>query len=341
MTQISVVIPCRNERPYIAECIRAIYNCMLPDATEISVYVVDGMSDDGTREVVLDLMNSYPSLKLIDNEKQLTPFAFNLGIYAGERVDFIQIVGARHILSENYLANCLNRFNLDSTVWCVGGKIVNEYLNETGRVISKAMSTAFGMGLGNFRTLEQSGYTDTVTSPMYPYWVFERIGFFDEELIRNQDDDFNFRVTNAGGKIYFDNDISLKYYVRGNYQGLWRQFFQYGYWKVFVNRKHKSVTTLRQLVPPLFVTYLLLVLILPFISTLIFFVSAIPLLLYVLMAFAVAAKISVEDKEIKLISLLTIFPILHISYGLGYLKGLFEFVLLNKKPSDKQKRLSR
>jgi GT2 family glycosyltransferase len=341
MTQISVVIPCRNERSYIAECIGAIYNCTLPQATEINVFVVDGMSDDGTREVVLELMKTYPSLKLIDNEKQLTPFAFNLGIYAGGKVDYIQIVGARHILSENYLANCLQRFKIDSTVWCIGGKIVNEYMNETGRVISKAMSTAFGMGLGNFRTLEQSGFTDTVTSPMYPYWVFEKIGFFDEELIRNQDDDFNFRVTNAGGKIYYDNAISLKYYVRGNYQGLWRQFFQYGYWKVFVNRKHKSVTTLRQLVPPLFVMYLLLLLILPFISMFIFFIGSIPLLLYVLMAFAVAAKIAGEDKQIKLFSLLTVFPILHISYGLGYLKGLFEFVLLNKKPSDKQKRLSR
>jgi GT2 family glycosyltransferase len=341
MTQISVVIPCRNERSYIAECIGAIYNCTLPLATEITVFVVDGMSDDGTREVVLELTKTYPSLKLIDNERQLTPFAFNLGIYAGGKVDYIQIVGARHILSENYLTNCLQRFRIDSTVWCVGGKIVNEYMNETGRVISKAMSTAFGMGLGNFRTLEQSGFTDTVTSPMYPYWVFEKIGFFDEELIRNQDDDFNFRVTNAGGKIYYDNAISLKYYVRGNYQGLWRQFFQYGYWKVFVNRKHKSVTTLRQLVPPLFVMYLLLLLILPFISMFIFFIGSIPLLLYVLMAFAVAAKIAGEDKQIKLFSLLTVFPILHISYGLGYLKGLFEFVLLNKKPSDKQKRLSR
>ncbi len=341
MTRISVVIPCRNERSYIAECVHAIYNCQLPEAAEINVFVVDGMSDDGTREVVLDLINSYPTLKLIDNEKQLTPFAFNLGIYAGGKVDFVQIVGARYILSENYLSNCLNRFVLDASVWCVGGKIINEYINETGRVISKAMSTTFGMGLGNFRTLDQSGYTDTVTSPMYPYWVFERIGFFDEELIRNQDDDFNFRVTNAGGKIYYDNDISLKYYVRGNYQGLWRQFYQYGYWKVYVNKKHKAVTTLRQLVPPVFVLYLMMLFLLPVFSFCLFSVSAVPFVLYVLMAIYFSFKIVKSDSELRFISVLQTFPILHVSYGLGYLKGLIDFVLMNKKPSDKQKRLSR
>lgn len=341
MTRISVVIPCRNERSYIAECVHAIYNCKLPDETEINVFVVDGMSDDGTRKVVLDLINSYPTLKLIDNEKQLTPFAFNLGIYAGGKVDFVQIVGARHILSKNYLSHCLNRFELDTSVWCVGGKIINEYINETGRVISKAMSTTFGMGLGNFRTLDQSGYTDTVTSPMYPYWVFEKIGFFDEELIRNQDDDFNFRVSNAGGKIYYDNEISLKYYVRGNYQGLWRQFYQYGYWKVYVNKKHKAVTTLRQLVPPLFVLYLMMLVLIPLFSMCLFGVSSIPFAVYVLMAIYFTVKILKSDSTVKFISVLQTFPILHVSYGLGYLKGLIDFILMNKKPSDKQKRLSR
>jgi GT2 family glycosyltransferase len=341
MTKISIVIPCRNEQQYIEECIHAIFACDLPVSAEIKVFVVDGMSNDGTRERVNDLIQQYPNLELVDNIKQLTPFAFNLGIYAGGKVDFVQIVGARHILSQNYLLNSLKRFETDPTVWCVGGKIVNEYVNETGRVISKAMSTAFGMGLGNFRTLDKSGYTDTVTSPMYPYWVFEKIGFFDEELIRNQDDDFNFRVTNEGGKIYYDNDSSLRYYVRGNYSGLWRQFFQYGYWKVYVNRKHKSVTTLRQLVPPLFVSYLALLLPLMFISPIAFLMASVPLMMYVLLAIYVSANVVSEDKKVNFTDVLITFPLLHISYGLGYLKGIFEFMLLNKKPSDKQKRLSR
>ena len=339
--KITVVIPCRNEHLFIEECIRAIYNCDLPSTASIQVFVVDGMSDDGTRIKVENLKSEYSSLQLIDNVQQLTPFAFNLGIYAGGKVDFVQIVGARHILSTNYLMNALTMLNDNKDVWCVGGRIINEYINETGRVISSAMSTTFGMGLGNFRTLSKSGFTDTVTSPMYPYWVFEKIGFFDENLIRNQDDDFNFRLTNAGGKIYYDHEISLKYYVRGNFKGLWKQFFQYGYWKVYVNKKHKAVTTVRQLVPPLFVTYLAMLVLTSFFSISVAGIFGLPFLAYVGMAVYFALKASEKDKEIKFWEVFKTFPILHVSYGLGYLKGIWTFLILNQRPSDKQKELSR
>lgn len=339
MKTISVVIPCRNESQYIEECVVAIYSCDLPLDHQIEVFVVDGMSNDGTRDIVELLKLKYQNLFLVDNNMQLTPYAFNLGIYTGGKVDFVQIVGARHILSNNYLSQCLENLENDKSIWCVGGKIINEYINETGKVISKAMSTTFGMGLGNFRTLLKSGFTDTVTSPMYPYWVFEKIGFFDEELIRNQDDDFNFRITKEGGKIYYDNDISLKYYVRGNYEGLWRQFYQYGYWKVFVNKKHKSVTTLRQLVPPFFVGYLFFLVLSFLFGNFVFFVSSLPLAIYVLLA--TYFTLIVSDHKTNKWEIFKTFPILHVSYGLGYLKGIIDFLIINKKPSNKQKRLSR
>lgn len=340
LIQISVVIPCRNEAPYIQECIEAIYNSDLEDGVQLNVFVTDGMSNDGTREIVHQLQERYSTLKLVDNQKQLTPFAFNLGMHA-RAFDFLQIVGARHIISSNYIQNCLTKLMTDSETWCVGGKIINEFMNDQGRLIASAMGTAFGMGLGNFRTLSSSGFTDTVTSPMYPSWVFDKIGYFDEELIRNQDDDFNFRVTNAGGKIYFDADISLKYYVRGNFKNLWKQFFQYGYWKVYVNKKHKAVTTLRQLVPPLFVVYLFLMLLTPMISVTLTAIFVIPFLIYLILAVYFSFKVVKEDTEISLFKVFQTFPILHVSYGLGYLKGILEFVVLWKKPSEKQKELSR
>jgi GT2 family glycosyltransferase len=174
---------------------------------------------------------------------------------------------------------------------------------------------------------------------MYPYYVFEQIGFFDEELIRNQDDDFNFRVTKAGGKIWYEHAISLKYYVRANYKGLWRQFYQYGYWKVFVNRKHGAVTTLRQLVPPLFVCYLILALASLCFDGWIKVVAFVPAVLYTMLASLVAFQLSDRSKDIY--GIMRTFPILHISYGLGYLAGIFRFFILQKKPTDKQKRLSR
>lgn len=339
MKQVTVVIPCRNEQLYIEECITAIYLCELPEDFFIKVYVVDGMSDDGTRAIVQQLQNRYSSLFLIDNKLQLTPYAFNLGIEAGGQADFIQIVGARHILSENYIFQCIKKLTNDPKTWCVGGKIINEFVNETGAIIAKVMGTTLGMGIGNFRTLEQSAYTDTVTSPMYPYWVIEKIGLFDEELIRNQDDDYNFRVSQAGGAIFFNAEISLKYYVRGDFKGLWRQFFQYGYWKVYVNRKHKSVTTLRQIVPPLFVLYLMIFLL--NISSVQFLLLNIPFILYCIAVAYFSLKLKQSNRSLSWLGFLSTFPIIHVSYGLGYLKGIFDFIFFKKKPSDKQKRMSR
>ena len=221
----------------------------------------------------------------------------------------------------------------------MGSKLINEYTNQEGAIISKAMDTPFGMGVGNFRILEKSGFTDTVTSPMYPRWVFEKVGLFDEELVRNQDDEFNYRVTQAGGKIWFESTIWLKYYVRSTYAGLKKQFYQYGYWKVFVNRKHKAVTTLRQLFPPAFVLFAILSIPLSLIHGLLAAGIGIIWMLYLFLALYFSAKKGESSKEA--VGVFRSFIIMHFSYGWGYLKGIVHFYLLKRKPSQKETVLSR
>lgn len=302
------------------------------------VFVVDGMSNDGTREVVTALFEQYPSLQLIDNKQQLTPFAFNLGIHAGGQADFIQIVGARHILSPNYLSAAIAKLQEDSSIWGVGGQIQNVSINQVSACVSAVLSSSFGVGMGNFRTMTASGFTDTVTSPMYPYRVFEQIGFFDQTLIRNQDDDFNFRITQAGGKLFLIHDIYLKYYVRASIAGLRKQYFQYGYWKVFVNQKHGKMTTLRQLFPPAFVAYLFLSVFLLFVPGWLHILYAFPLALYLLGIAFFGWKVHPPKQFFQTARL---FPLVHLSYGLGYLLGIFDFLIMKKVPSDKQKELSR
>ncbi|MGV3610988.1 MAG: glycosyltransferase family 2 protein [Fluviicola sp.] len=339
MTLISVIIPCRNENRFIEECLNAVYQSDLPDNTEMQVCVIDGMSDDGTRETIISLQSKFPQLRLIDNLMKVKPFALNLGIEMSAQADYFQIVDVRQIISSNYLKECVNRLETDKSTWCVGGKIINEYPNKMGTYIAKAMSTSFGMGLGNFRTLSESGYTDTVTCQMYPMWIFEKVGNFDEELVRNQDDEFNYRVVQAGGKIFYDTAISLKYYGRGDLKQLWKQFLQYGYWKVYVNKKHKAVTTLRQLVPPAFVFFLFLVPFLFLINLFLGYIGASVLGFYLFLNLAVSA-INAKSMD-EFTSIVVIFPLLHISYGWGYLKGIFDFVILNRKPNENQKKLSR
>lgn len=341
MMKIAVVIPCRNEIKNIEECISAIYASEIPSDWEIRVYVIDGKSDDGTVELLQQLQQIHPSLQIVENEHKITPKAFNLGIHAGKGSDYIQIIGARQIISSNYIHDAVTKLEENKSIWCIGGSVENVFQNYEGKVIANAMSTSLGMGLGNFRTINKSGFVDTVGTPMYPYRVFEKIGFFDEELIRNQDDDFNYRVTKAGGKIYFDADISLKYYVRGSYKNLWKQFYQYGYWKVYVNQKHQAVTTIRQLVPPIFVSYLILFLFSWLPGPAIGLISSFPLIIYLLLTAVTAGSLVKKDRSLRFRDVFKTFPILHISYGLGYLKGIIDFILFRKKPSEKQKQLSR
>ena len=338
MSKLLVIVPCRNEIKNIEECVQAIYSNKLDESVHLSVTIVDGLSDDGTRELISDLKKKYNTLQLIDNKKQLTPYAFNLGINS-LKADFYQIVGARQILSPNYLSKSIEILSNNKSIWCVGGNVENVYLNEIGEIISKGMSTSFGMGIGNFRVLENSCFVDTVGTPMYPGWVFDKIGYFDEDLVRNQDDDYNFRLTKAGGKIWLETSISIKYYVRATFKGLFRQFYQYGYWKVFVNTKHKTVTTMRQLVPPIFVLYissLSFSFLLPNPFDWIYFLGGFA---YLVMLFYSSLKLIKKGNDFFLF--IRTFLTLHFSYGLGYLHGILNFIILKRKPSQKQMKLSR
>jgi glycosyltransferase involved in cell wall biosynthesis len=334
---ISVVIPCRNEEKNIAECVEAIYNAELAGDT-LEVLVIDGMSTDGTINELENLKKKYPQLRVIFNPKQVTPVAFNLGIKESKG-DFIQIIGARQIISKNYLRDAKKSLTDNPEIWCVGGIVNNVYQSKEGERIGMAMSSSFGVGGGNFRVLKKSEFTDTVGTPMYPRIVFEKIGYFNEALLRNQDDEFNYRVTNAGKKILLNADISIKYYVRAKVSNLFRQYYQYGYWKVFVNKMHGTITSLRQLVPAVFVSGLFIGLILAFLHPVLMWVYVGFLTLYTLLA--AAAGIATAKSIGTGLQVALIFPVVHFSYGWGYLLGIFDFVLLRKNPASQASVLSR
>ncbi len=337
--KLSVVIPCRNEITHIEECLTAIFASEGISNFDTNVFVIDGKSDDGTRALIQKLAKLNPKLHLLDNPSLTTPNAFNIGINQRD-FDYLLIVGARHILSSNYISKSIEVLKSNENNWCVGGSLINQYTNSESQIISKAMSSSFGMGLSNFRTLSKSGYTDTVTSPMYPKKVFDTIGLFDAQLTRNQDDDFNFRVLQAGGKIWFEADIELKYYVRNTFKQVSKQFFQYGYWKVYVNKKHKTITTIRQMAPPLFVFYLLLS---PFIFLIpfgVFWILLLPNIFYLILLLFFSIKYA-DHSITNFLGLIRSFVTLHLSYGSGYIRGILEFFILRKSPSIKQQVLTR
>jgi GT2 family glycosyltransferase len=337
--KISVIIPCRNEVNYIENLLYSISESDYP-INLIEVIVVDGMSDDGTRDLLFSIVNTIKvNIKVIDNKQKKTPYAFNIGIKASSG-EFILIAGARFILSKNYLSEAIKAIVLDQKIGCVGGKIINSFDNKTSEIISAAMSSSFGVGFNNFRTVNEDKYVDTVTPPFFRKTIFSEIGYFDEQLTRNQDDDFSYRLIQSGYKILLKSNIHIKYHVRGSFYNLYVQYKQYGYWKVFVNRKHKVVTTIRQLFPVLFVISIILLTLLSFIFPILIYLLFFELASYIILNFLFASK----DNGFNLINgfkqMYACF-ILHLSYGLGYLEGIYDFIFLNNIPNEKNEKLSR
>jgi glycosyltransferase involved in cell wall biosynthesis len=342
--KVAVVIPCRNEERYIERCLLSVVNSVYSEGA-IDVYVSDGMSDDGTREIIKKLSAAHPNIHLIDNEKRTTPYALNFGIRAAKDFDMLIILGAHAEIAQDYIELCVYTLKKYPAAGCVGGLIMNVNEDAASDAIGLAMSSSFGVGNAHFRTGGKSGYVDTVAFGAYRKEVFEKIGLFDEALTRNQDDEFNYRVTKAGYKIILDPEIRAKYYVRADYSKLFRQYYQYGLWKVYVNRKHNAVTSLRQLVPPVFVLFLFSILLIPVFALFTSFGNEFALLwilgftLYKIGAFFAAVK--QRARPIQIPGVIFAFFLLHSGYGLGYLHGIIKFILLRRQPGAKESRLSR
>ncbi|WP_348810472.1 glycosyltransferase family 2 protein [Flavobacterium maritimum] len=336
---VSITIPCRNEVNHISGLLESIlrsdYNKDL-----IEIFIVDGMSDDGTIELLNEkYLSKYGNIKIIENTKQKTPYAFNLGIKESLG-EIVVVLGARHIISSNYITEVVEVLTKKKEIGCVGGIVNNVYENRTSEIISKSMASPFGIGFNNFRAISKDTYVDTIGSPAFRKFIFDELGYFDEDLTRNQDDDFSFRLNKAGYKILLKANISIQYSVRSSFSKLFKQYKQYGYWKVFVNKKHKTVTTLRQLFPLLFLLSFPLFTIFILINIKFIYVFLLEIFSYLLLNFIFALKANGFNLNCIFKQMYTCF-ILHFSYGLGYLEGILDFLILNKKPNKKNETLSR
>lgn len=328
MKLVSVIIPCRNEVQSVGKCIEAI---LASDYPLLEIIVVDGMSEDGTRSVLNNLSKSFSNIKIVDNPEKLTPFAFNYGVKNANGF-YIQRVDARNLIAVDYISKLVNILEENPMISCVGGDYQHTYSTPAGEYISWAMESKFGVGAGNYRTMKKNTYVDTVGVPMYRRSIFEEIGFFDENLARNQDDDFNFRVRKKGHKILYVCDAKVKYFVRGTYKKLFNQMKQYGYFKVFVNKKHKTVTTIRQIIPLLFLIFSLGGALASFLWPLFF-----PFYLLIMAAYFLLGSVSATAFTINPFKILNVqyaCLVMHLGYGLGYLIGILDFLILNKSPSN-------
>lgn len=334
---VSVIIPCKNEEVYIEKCISSILQCNYPNE-HLTIYVCDGKSIDNSRNIVKKIVSKNSNVFLLDNDKETTPFGLNLGLKTST-ADIKIILGAHAEIDKDFINENIRVFEESDKIGCAGGYIENVFESDDAEIIGMAMSSPFGVGNAHFRTQQKSGFVDTVAFGAYKKEVFEKVGYFDESLTRNQDDEFNYRVTNSGYKIYLSNKIKSKYYVRSSFKKLAKQYYQYGYWKVFVNKKHKTITTIRQLIPLFLVLYLLFGSVISFVHPILLYLFILGCLAYIFAA--IGFSISLTSNLTKATKLTYCFFTLHLSYGLGYLFGIFDFAIFNKKPSKKTEELTR
>ncbi len=246
---VSIVVPMRNEGSHIGACLDSVLAQEFP-VERLEIIVVDGDSDDNS----LAVLHRYGTrLRVLRNPARIVPSAMNIGIRAA-RGDIIARVDAHTILAPDYIrvgVETLRRTAADN----VGGPMHTVGGSRWGDAIAYAMSSRFGIG-SYFHFAADDGEVDTVYMGMYPRHVFERIGLFDEELVRNQDDEFNYRLRKVGGRIFLTTRMGSCYQNRQRLRALARQFFQYGWWKIRVLQKHPRQMSLRQFVPPIFVASL-------------------------------------------------------------------------------------
>lgn len=321
---LSVICPIYNEENRIADCILSVIAQDYPK-DDLEVLFVDGRSDDRTREIIGEYSRQYPFIRLLDNPQRIVPSGLNIGIRAAQG-DVILRLDAHAKYPTNYfsvLVSKLRKCNADN----VGGVCNTLPAKDTPecRAIAHAMSSPFGMGNSHFRIgTNHEMSVDTVPFGCFRREIFDKVGLFDEELVRNQDDEFNGRILLNGGRILLLPNVVIDYFARDSINKTAKMFYQYGLFKPLVNKKLRKPTTLRQFFPPLFFAGIivggLLSLFFPLIRWIYFGV----LILYILAGLFFGLKIPCRWPDILWMPI--IFATIHLSYGCGYWIGAFKLL---------------
>ncbi|MEI8012877.1 MAG: glycosyltransferase [Candidatus Omnitrophota bacterium] len=336
---ISIVVPCRNEEQFIAETIKSLLSQDY-DPLRYEILIVDGQSVDGTRTIILKFEKEYPGrVRLIDNPQKTTPYALNYGVKAAKG-DLVIIMGAHAYYQRDYLSQCargIETYQVD----CVGGVIKTlPALTNTlqARAIAMVLSSSFGVGNSSFRTgVKDSCVVDTVPFGCYRREVFEKAGYFDTDFIRNQDDEFNHRMTKMGLKMLLIPGIETSYYARDSWSRLWIMYFQYGYFKPLSAVKHGKIFTWRQLVPAFLILSLVVLGVAAVFNLFFKWLWLAEVLIYVTANILVALKLAFAGGISLFPFLLIAFVTIHFGYGIGYIQGILDFMLLKKHLKNKIK----
>jgi GT2 family glycosyltransferase len=321
---VTVIMPIRNEGSFIDRSLGAVIEQDFP-RERMQILVADGRSTDDTRARVQELGRRNPglALEIVDNPGGIVPTGMNAALRRAKGEVVVRVDG-HTIIERDYVQRCLDALSRTGAD-CVGGRMDAVADAALGRAVALATSSPFGVGGARFHYSPREEEVDTVYMGTWPRELFQRLGGFDEEMVRNQDDELSYRIRERGGRIMLDPSIRSRYYPRTTLRTLWRQYFQYGYWKVRVMQKHPLQMKLRHFAPgALVATLLLTALLSPFAAAARLAFAGVAGVY--LLANLVASAWTARRADLASAPWLpVVFGALHLSYGAGFLTGLFRF----------------
>jgi succinoglycan biosynthesis protein ExoA len=248
---VTVVVPARNEEHFIAGCLGSI---LAQDHTDIEVIVVDGASTDRTREIVAAISARDPRVRLIGNPQRIIPVSLNLALAAAQGAWLVR-VDAHATVPPDYVSKALA--HLRSGRWgAVGGRKDGVGKTAAGRAVAAVMASPFGVGNSTYHHGTEETLVEHVPFGAYPTAVARELGGWDENLLVNQDFEFDWRVRESGRKILFDPKLRIDWHCRQSVADLFRQYRRYGKGKTKVAALHPRSLRLRHLAAPALVLWL-------------------------------------------------------------------------------------
>ena len=243
---LSVVVPLRNSASSLPACLAAVLGQDYPGSLEVVLAV--GPSQDATLAIAEGAAAADPRVQVVTNPSGLTPAALNAAVAASSG-EIVARVDGHAVIPPGYLRQAVETLqsvgadNVGGVQWAVGETTFE-------KAVAVAMTSKFGVGNASFHYGGKPGPTDTVYLGVFRRSALDRVGGFDETLVRNQDYELNWRIRDTGGVVWFDPQLRVQYRPRSSLRTLARQYFEYGYWKREVLRRHPRSTRVRQLVAP-------------------------------------------------------------------------------------------
>ncbi len=324
MSLVSVIVPCYNEERTIRLLLGALYEQTYPRSC-MEVLIADGRSTDRTRAQIASFSEEHPDLNLrvVDNPRRTIPSGLNAAL-AAARGDLIVRLDAHSMPRPDYAARCVEALQAGrgdnvGGVWEIrpGGP------GWVARGIAAAAAHPLAVGDALYRYAEHAQYVDTVPFGAFRASLVKQIGPFDEDLLTNEDYEFNTRIRLSGGKVWLDPAIRSTYFARADYAALARQYWRYGYWKVKMLRRYPAAIRWRQALPPLFVLSLLVLALLAIWMPAARSLLVLELGLYTLALLFVGAQLAVKNKDLPLlISAPLAVATMHLAWGSAFLWSL-------------------